>query len=141
MPTREPKGKLITISTDIQNLARQRNLHSHEISRTIYEKNDPWRSMSIRNLSAKGGDGISVIQPTTAFARSYIGMTVRSVITPVASASTENLSGPYTAMMYVLKAITVSENATVVTVEKVLERSPAKKTTCSAEQSMWSHRR
>ena len=82
-----------------------------------------------------------MIQPTTAFARSYIGMTVRIVTRPVASASTENVSGPFNTMMFTLKAITMSESTTVVTVEKVSERSPAKKTTCRAEQSMWSHRR
>jgi hypothetical protein len=52
MPTRKHKEKLLPVT--IQNLARQRNLHNHAISTTIYEKKDPWRYRSITSLGTRG---------------------------------------------------------------------------------------
>jgi len=89
LTTREPKGQLITVS--IQDLARQRYLHNQAISTTMYDKKDPWRSISTTNLRAKGEKWYSVIQPTTAFIRSHIGVTVKRVSRLVASESAENL--------------------------------------------------
>jgi hypothetical protein len=57
----------------------------------MYEKTDPWRCLSITNLSARGEKRYSVTQPTTEFVRSHIGMTVDIVSREVESESAENL--------------------------------------------------
>jgi len=117
---------------------RQRNLHSHTISTTMYEKIDPWRRIPTISLRAKGKKWYSVIKLTTPFIQSHMVRTVSLESRAVASVSGGNLKSASgnVAMRFALKDITMTEDTMVFAVKKKLQ-NPAK----TGMQNVQSHKR
>ena len=120
---------------------RQRNLHSATISTTMYEKNDPWRRRSTKNLRANGKKWYSVIKLTTPFVQSYMVMTVSLESTAVASANGARIKS-IDERRSALKNITMTEHKTVFPVKKNF-RNPVKtwNTLCVVSQKTITRKR
>ena len=83
----------------------------------MYEKNDPWRRRSTKNLRANGKKWYSVIKLTTPFVQSYMVMTVSLESTAVASANGARIKS-IDERRSALRNITMTEHKTVFPVKK-----------------------